>query len=86
MSNAERQRKFRLRRDADEAKRREYLQKSKLKYKKYLIEGRRKRIKDMTEREKRSMRKIWRNQKRVTKERLKALNNQQSTPSLASGI
>jgi len=31
MSNAERQRKFRLRRDADEARRREYLQKSKYK-------------------------------------------------------
>jgi hypothetical protein len=80
LSNAERQRKFRLRRDADEARRREYLQKSKLKYKKDLIEGKRKRIKDMSEREKRSMRKIWRNQKRVRKERLKALNNQQPTP------
>ena len=73
MSNAERQRKFRERRDADESRRREYLLKSKEKYRKDKTSGKRKLVKDMTEREKRHQRKLWRNQKRKDKERQKAL-------------
>lgn len=73
MSNAERQRKFRQRRDMDEARRREYLEKSKQKYQSDLVKGKRKNIKDMTEREKRHQRKLWRKQKRKEKEQLKGL-------------
>ncbi|MCG8046239.1 MAG: hypothetical protein N0E48_11390, partial [Candidatus Thiodiazotropha endolucinida] len=73
MSNAERQRRFRERRDADENRRREYLLKSKEKYRNDKTSGKRKLVKDMTGREKRHQRKLWRNQKRKEKERQKAL-------------
>jgi len=58
MSNAERQKKFRERRDAYNNKRREYLLKSKEKYNKDKLQGKRKSVKDMTERERRHQRKL----------------------------
>ncbi|WAR05474.1 hypothetical protein MAR_020843 [Mya arenaria] len=72
MSNAERRRKFRARRDEDETSRRKYLKDSKEKYKKDKTLGKRKQITDMTQREKRHQRKIWRVQKKELKERRKA--------------
>ncbi|WAR10688.1 hypothetical protein MAR_035764 [Mya arenaria] len=77
MSNAERQRKFRSRWDEDET-RRKYLQDSKEKKDKTL--GKRKQITDMTQREKRHQRKIWRVQKRKLKERRKAEQERILTP------
>ncbi|XP_052809213.1 uncharacterized protein LOC128237660 [Mya arenaria] len=82
MSNAERkelQRKFRSRWDEDET-RRKYLQDSKEKYKKDKTLGKRKQITDMTQREKRHQRKIWRVQKRKLKERRKAEQERILTP------
>ena len=71
MSNAERQRKYRERCDADANRRRKYLRKSKAKYRKDKALGKRKSVEDMNEREIRYQRKTWRNQKRKEKERLK---------------
>lgn len=51
MSNAERQRKYRAKRDADPIKRKEYLQKKKEKYRKDLQRKVKKNVEDMTERE-----------------------------------
>ncbi|XP_052778068.1 dentin sialophosphoprotein-like [Mya arenaria] len=79
MSNAERQRKFCSRWDEDET-RRKYLQDSKEKYKKDKTLGKRKQITDMTQREKRHQRKIWRVQKRKLKERRKAEQERILTP------
>ncbi|WAR01808.1 hypothetical protein MAR_008366 [Mya arenaria] len=79
MSNAERQRKFRSSWDEDET-RRKYLQDSKEKYKKDKTLGKRKQITDMTQREKRHQRKIWRVQKRKLKERRKAEQERILTP------
>ncbi|WAR14870.1 hypothetical protein MAR_004975 [Mya arenaria] len=80
MSNAERQRKFCARRDEDETRRRKYLKDSKEKYKKDKTLGKRKQITDMTQREKRHQRKIWRVQKRKLKERRKAEQERILTP------
>ncbi|XP_053406474.1 splicing regulatory glutamine/lysine-rich protein 1-like [Mercenaria mercenaria] len=51
MTNAERQRKFRLARDADPQRRQAYLNKCKKKYKDDIAVGKKKLVKDMTERE-----------------------------------
>lgn len=67
MSNAERQKKFRMRRNADEARRKEYLQKCKAKYEADKEVGKKKNIKAMTEMEKLHARKMWRLQKRKQK-------------------
>ena len=70
MSNGERQRKFRQRRDADQARRRENLLKSKEKYRKDKSAGKRKRIKDITERKRK---RHLRNQKCKEKDILKCV-------------
>lgn len=57
MSNAERQRKFREKRDKDPDRRQTYLEKEKKRYEKDKKSGKKKSVKDMTEREKRSARK-----------------------------
>ncbi|KAH3818566.1 hypothetical protein DPMN_120287 [Dreissena polymorpha] len=51
MSNAERQRKYRLLRDLNYDRRQEYLQKCKDKYKDDKAVGKKKNVKDMTDRE-----------------------------------
>ena len=77
MSNAERQRKFRLLRDADPERRQEFLKKCKEKYQEDKRTGKKKLVKDMTEREKRAARKQWRirqyKSKQKTKESKEAL-------------
>jgi hypothetical protein len=64
MSNAERQRKFRQNRDKDANKRQIYLNKEKERFQRGKNSGKKKNIANMTDREKRSTRKRWRNQKR----------------------
>ena len=64
MSNAERQRKFRQNRDKDANKRQIYLNKEKERFQRDKKSGKKKNIANMTDREKRSTRKRWRNQKR----------------------
>ena len=66
-ANAERQRKYRLRRDADENRRQKYLEKSREKYRKKKEEGKIKSVKDMSDKERREIRKIWRNNKRLSR-------------------
>jgi len=53
LSNAEKQRQYRLRQNADPARREAYLAKKRQKYRRDVSEGKRKSIKDLTEREKR---------------------------------
>ena len=63
MSNKERQRKFRERRDSDPLKRAEYLAKRREKYVSDLKEGKRRNVDQLTEREKRRDRSRWRTTK-----------------------
>lgn len=67
--NKEIQRLFRLRRDADPERRAKYLTDKRRKYQQDVSTGRRKKISDMTEREKRSQRKAWRNRQKSSRER-----------------
>lgn len=73
MSNAERQRKFRLYRDSSPTKRQAYLEKCKEKYKNDKLHGKRKLVKDMTDRERRHAQKQWRNQKKT----MRAIKNKE---------
>ena len=75
MSNAERQRKFRQNRDRNPEKREQYLKQSKDRYKKDRASGKNKPIKEMTEREKRHVRKNWRLQKKKDRERAKKIKS-----------
>jgi len=60
LSNKERQRMYRLRRDSSPSRRAAYLQNKKAKYKDDLRKGKRKKVADMTNREMRAQRKEWR--------------------------
>ena len=60
LTNAERQRMYRLRRDSSPTRRAAYLQKKKVKYEDDLTKGKRKKAADMTKRELREQRKEWR--------------------------
>jgi len=64
LSAGEKQRRYRQRRDADPQKRAAYLQKEKIKYAKDKEQGKIKVVANMTEREKRKVRKEWRTYKR----------------------
>lgn len=80
MSNAERQRLYRQKRDRDPKRRQEYLNKEKEKYKQDKATGRKKTVKNMTEREKRSARKYWRLKKRKNRATMKGLEKMLLTP------
>ena len=71
MTNAEKQRRFRERRNQDEAKRQEYLLYHKNRYKKEKESGKRKSVADMSEREHRAAKKKWRLEKRERREKAK---------------
>jgi len=71
LTNAERQRKYREKRDADPAKRMEYLMKKKAKYKADINLKKRKRVGDMTTREHRHQRKEWRHRQRSCRLRVR---------------
>ncbi|XP_039862393.1 uncharacterized protein LOC120718111 [Simochromis diagramma] len=64
MSAAEKQRRYRARRDADPEKRQIYLNKEKEKWRKDREEGKKKKVADLSERQKRAQRKQWRERKR----------------------
>ena len=81
MTAAEKQRGYREKRDADPVKRDLYLQKEKKKYKEDLKTGKRKRVADMTPRERRGAKKVWRDYKRAKTAEKKAKNKEnESTP------
>lgn len=80
MSNAERQKKFRLNRDLDPEKRQEYLQKERDRNIKKKEKGMLKSVKDMTPREKRTAKRHWRNQKRKERAKVKAMKEMLTPP------
>ncbi|XP_060793778.1 uncharacterized protein LOC132896752 [Neoarius graeffei] len=69
LSAAEKQRRYRERRDADPQRRQEYLQKRKESYARDIDTGKRKRISELTERNKRVQRKEWRIRQQRCRER-----------------
>lgn len=75
MSNKERQRIFREKRDSDPVKKAQYLAKRREKYLSDLKDGKRKNIDRLTEREKRSTRRKWKTTKRDYRKRKKLLPN-----------
>ncbi|CAC5421867.1 unnamed protein product [Mytilus coruscus] len=92
MSNAERQRKFRENRKKDLVKRQAYLNDEKERYQKEKRTGKKKNVKDMTEREKRSARKKWRTAKHKERSAKKTLlklmtpsHTPESSPNLQAG-
>lgn len=81
LSNAEKQRLYRLRRDSDPERRNAHLLKKKQKYERDKREGKRKLIKDMSERGKRSQRREWRQRKQRSRK-----NQHSATPADQSEI
>lgn len=73
LSAAEKQRRYRQKRDADPERRQKYLEREKKRNREALEMGLRKRVSDMTTREKRAARKRWREEKRARKERVKKI-------------
>ena len=71
LSAAEKQRRYRQRRDADQARRAKYLEKEKERYRQLKETGKRKTKNEMTARELRLNRKIWRLHKRDIRKRKK---------------
>ncbi|KAH3785725.1 hypothetical protein DPMN_163818 [Dreissena polymorpha] len=75
LSNAERQRRFRAKRDAVPAEREKYLMKGRERYKQECNSGKRKPVEQLAEREKRPIRKRWRIQKRKDRARERETRN-----------
>ena len=71
LTNAEKQRRFREKRNQDEAKRKEYLLYQKNRYKNEKESGKRKLVADMSDREHRASKKKWRLDKREQREKAK---------------
>lgn len=78
LSAAERQRRFRANRDADPERRQRYLQKQKKRYQEDKLEKRVKPVKEMTPREHRAIKKKWRKNQAIKRQRDKLLR--QNTP------
>jgi len=74
LTNAERQKMYRLRRDADPGRRASYLQQKKAKYKDDIAKQKRKRVADMSDRQLRIQRKEWRRRQRLTRATESAVN------------
>ncbi|KAK0145756.1 hypothetical protein N1851_015330 [Merluccius polli] len=66
LSATEKQRRYRARRDVDHERRQQYLNKEE-RWRKDIDEGRKKKVSDLSEREKRAVRKKWRERKRKRK-------------------
>lgn len=75
LSAAEKQRRYRARRDADPERRENYLEKEHDKYRKDLESGRKKTINDLSEREKCRRRRKWRKTYHRIKDRKEALEH-----------
>lgn len=80
LSAAEKQRRYRERRDADLERRQKYLDLKKAKYRQDLAIGKRKKIAQMSKRQKRTMGRRWRQQKQDLKERKQMLENLVTPP------
>lgn len=68
LTAAEKQRRYRLKRDEDQTRREEYLRKGRERWKQYREDGTIKYASQMTEREQRQNRNSWRKQKRTYRE------------------
>lgn len=80
LTNAEKQRRYRQRRDANAEKRSEYLRKKREKYLSDLAVKKRIHITDMSERAQRQQRKKWKKEKRSYRKRLKETSSATLTP------
>ena len=80
LSAAEKQRRYHERRDADLERRQKYLDLEKAKYRQDLAIGKRKKIAQMSKRQKRTMGRRWRQQKQDLKERKQMLENLVTPP------
>ena len=69
LSNAERQRLYRMRRDADDDRRAQYLMKKKAKYKEDIQSHKRLKVADMTARQQRQQRREWRSQQKLCRDK-----------------
>ena len=78
LSAAEKQRRYRARRDVDHERRQQYLNKEKERWRKDIDEGRKKKVSDLSEREKRAVRKKWRERKRKLRKNDRAMTTFQS--------
>lgn len=81
LSAAEKQRRYRQRRDTDPERRKQYLEKGKARYTSDLATGKRKNAAQMSVREKRITRRRWRLQKKDLKKRKQQLENLVTPPS-----
>lgn len=79
LSAAERQRQCHARRDADPEKRQKYLESERQRWRRDVEQGTKKRIKDLSERGKRQLRKKWRKQNKKRKEKAES-RKQLATP------
>ncbi|KAL7857118.1 hypothetical protein SRHO_G00160170 [Serrasalmus rhombeus] len=77
---AERQRKYRARLKSDPERREKYLQSERERWRKNVEEGKKKAIKDLSKREQRQKRKMWRAAYKRSKERRVALKNLSTPP------
>ena len=78
MSAAGKLRRYRARRDVDHERRQQYLNKEKESWRKDIDEGRKKKVSDLSEREKRAVRKKWRERKRKLRKNDRARTTFQS--------
>jgi len=86
VSNAERQRLYRLKRDADPTRCAEYLKKKKDKYKADIKSHKRKKVGDMNSREQRSQRRKWRSRQRLCRQKQKQLMITVADDSISSSL
>ena len=73
LTNAEKQARYRQRRDCDPVRRAQYLETERQKYKEDIRTGKKRKIKDMNEREKRQTRRKWKTEKCKSRAKLKVL-------------
>jgi hypothetical protein len=84
LTNAERQRMFRMRRNSDPEKRAEHLLKKKEKYKDDIIKRKRKKVCDMNKRDLRKQRAEWRKRQQLCRSRLKTADTVQEDENFVS--
>lgn len=80
LTAAEKQRRYRARRDADPSKRQEYLKKERQTWKARKEAGKVKSVSELSEREKRSKRKYWRKAQQKCREKKAAIDSLATPP------
>ncbi|XP_062602126.1 GRB10-interacting GYF protein 2-like, partial [Saccostrea cucullata] len=80
LTNAEKQRRYREKRDSDPQRRSEYLQKKRQKYIQDVAVGKRKHIEQLSSRDQRQLRRTWRKNQKVSRKRKKDKQNLLTPP------